>query len=343
MARSRGNAFTLLATMKNEAPFLLEWLAYHKVIGFTRFVIFSNDSTDGTTELLSALHDAGEITHIYHEPTDDVAIVHTVSEKAMSSGLLQTGDWVMWLDADEFLNVHVGGNTVSDLAHFVAAKEKVQGICISWRVFGTGGNSIFRGRFLSDDYDRCQEELGGRTNDKTLFLFDQHTQAVLNHKPLMIPRFWEEGRTFIGSNGDRMLDTDRYVRKWRNGRVPGRISREYTSWYIAQINHYAVRTRALTDLKGERGRIAKAKMLGKKRYGGLYFKTFNQNTGEDRSILRWEKDVLEEYYALIEKVSGAFDYFALIQRNYEYPIVDLRGFERDYEQVRSGRTRAITT
>ena len=29
-------SFTLFSAMKNEAPFLLEWVAYHKAIGFDR-------------------------------------------------------------------------------------------------------------------------------------------------------------------------------------------------------------------------------------------------------------------------------------------------------------------
>lgn len=37
-------SFTLFSAMKNEAPFLLEWVAYHKAIGFDRIVIYSNDS-----------------------------------------------------------------------------------------------------------------------------------------------------------------------------------------------------------------------------------------------------------------------------------------------------------
>ena len=33
--------------MRNEAPFILEWIAYHRAIGFDDFLIYSNDCSDG--------------------------------------------------------------------------------------------------------------------------------------------------------------------------------------------------------------------------------------------------------------------------------------------------------
>ncbi|HSF91360.1 MAG TPA: glycosyltransferase family 2 protein, partial [Paracoccaceae bacterium] len=53
--------------MKNEGPFIPEWVAYHRAIGFTDIIICSNDSTDGTTELLDALDAGGYIKHFKNE------------------------------------------------------------------------------------------------------------------------------------------------------------------------------------------------------------------------------------------------------------------------------------
>lgn len=32
-----------ILTQRNEGAFLLEWLAHHRAIGFTDFLVFSND------------------------------------------------------------------------------------------------------------------------------------------------------------------------------------------------------------------------------------------------------------------------------------------------------------
>jgi hypothetical protein len=41
--------------MKNEGPFILEWLAWHRAIGVQDFLIYTNDCTDGTDTFLMLL------------------------------------------------------------------------------------------------------------------------------------------------------------------------------------------------------------------------------------------------------------------------------------------------
>jgi hypothetical protein len=54
---------TLFSSQKNEGPFLLEWLAWHRVVGFKRSVLFSNDCKDGLDVLLNVLADRGIVEH----------------------------------------------------------------------------------------------------------------------------------------------------------------------------------------------------------------------------------------------------------------------------------------
>jgi hypothetical protein len=53
--------FFLALTVKNEAPNIWEWVAYHRAIGFTDIVIYQNDSVDGTQALLRTMAEAGFI------------------------------------------------------------------------------------------------------------------------------------------------------------------------------------------------------------------------------------------------------------------------------------------
>jgi hypothetical protein len=45
----------IVTTMKNEGPFILEWIAYHRAIGVDDFLIYTNDCTDGTDTMLQML------------------------------------------------------------------------------------------------------------------------------------------------------------------------------------------------------------------------------------------------------------------------------------------------
>ena len=45
--------------MKNEAPYIVEWIAYHRAIGVDNFLIYTNDCADSTDEVLGRLMELG--------------------------------------------------------------------------------------------------------------------------------------------------------------------------------------------------------------------------------------------------------------------------------------------
>ena len=46
---------TALRGVKNEGAFLVEWLAHHRACGFSDFLVYSNDCSDGTDLMLDRL------------------------------------------------------------------------------------------------------------------------------------------------------------------------------------------------------------------------------------------------------------------------------------------------
>ena len=51
--------FLAILCVRNEAAFLMEWLAHHRAVGFTDFLVFSNDCQDGTDAMLDRLAEMG--------------------------------------------------------------------------------------------------------------------------------------------------------------------------------------------------------------------------------------------------------------------------------------------
>ncbi|MEM7752027.1 MAG: glycosyltransferase family 2 protein [Pseudomonadota bacterium] len=275
--------YAILATMRDEAPFLLEWLAYHRAIGFDRFVIYSNDCTDGTDEMLSALDRAGVVTHVPHAPSSDVSVAKVVADDARSTGRFQPGDWVIWLDADEFLNIHLGEGRIADLT---ARLSGAAGVCLSWRVFGDSGQETAENGFISTDFTGCAEPGRSWANVKTLFRQSDHVRAYFQHRPIMSPDFWDGGQFFSGKGHPLAVD-GRQMKLWREGQKRGKIDDVDAGWDWAQINHYAVRTRAHFEAKQRRGRIGLPNAGAAARYTDDYFEGLNRNEDQDRSILRW--------------------------------------------------------
>ena len=44
-----------LSTMKDEGPYVVEWVAHHLAIGFTQVMVYTNDCSDGTDTILKRL------------------------------------------------------------------------------------------------------------------------------------------------------------------------------------------------------------------------------------------------------------------------------------------------
>ncbi len=167
MVAVAGPRTVLFSAMKNEAPFLLEWVAYHQAIGFDEIVICSNPSNDGTIEVLAALARAGAVRHLTTTPPQGQSPQAAAVDMFEAQVGYRPGDWYLWLDADEFLNVHAGAGTVQDL---IAAMGDCTCALINWRIFGANGHARFPGRFISDDFAKASAP-GFRRNRavKTLF------------------------------------------------------------------------------------------------------------------------------------------------------------------------------
>lgn len=70
-----------MSSLKNEGPFILEWVAHHRVVGFDAIYVASNDCSDGSDALLAALDRAGIIGHVPNE----VAPASSPNTRAMTA------------------------------------------------------------------------------------------------------------------------------------------------------------------------------------------------------------------------------------------------------------------
>jgi len=57
----------IVACMRDEALFVVEWVAHHLALGFDRIIVFTNDCSDGTDALLKAMAAALPVEH-YDNP-----------------------------------------------------------------------------------------------------------------------------------------------------------------------------------------------------------------------------------------------------------------------------------
>lgn len=238
----------VVSTMKNEAPYLLEWIAHHLSVGFDHFVIFSNDCDDGTNLMLNRLEQLGIVSH-FENPLSERRKdpQRSAYSRARKVDAVRQAEWVMILDADEFLNVRCGTGTVVDL---IEACEGADAISVNWHLMGSSGETRYRDRPITERFTRGANlddpENGLVWGFKTLFRL-----KAFDYFGVHRPRFFKERVIAKGYlkwvNGSGQDTGDAYFEKgWRsNG--------DRLGYDLAVVNHYAVKSREEFLLKRARG------------------------------------------------------------------------------------------
>ncbi|OED48424.1 hypothetical protein AB838_10890 [Rhodobacteraceae bacterium (ex Bugula neritina AB1)] len=97
----------VVTSMKDEGPYILDWISHYKSIGVSDFVVFTNDCSDPTDHILRCLHRMGVIEHrfsrVMRRGPQKSALMWAESEPKVAAA-----DWVMVVDVDEYLLVNSG-------------------------------------------------------------------------------------------------------------------------------------------------------------------------------------------------------------------------------------------
>ena len=94
----------MVGTMCNDGPYILEWVAHYRLLGFRKIVIYTNDNIDGSDELLDALADNGVIVLVRTARQANVPPEAKAFNLALNlSSVLRDHEWALFVDSDEIL------------------------------------------------------------------------------------------------------------------------------------------------------------------------------------------------------------------------------------------------
>lgn len=98
----------ICAIVRNEGPYIHEWLTYHRAVGVERFTLYDNGSTDNTLT---------EIARFGH-PVDVIPWPGQAQQvpayRDMLANRRHYAEWVAFIDADEFLTPR-GDDGIKDI------------------------------------------------------------------------------------------------------------------------------------------------------------------------------------------------------------------------------------
>ncbi|MCD9146488.1 glycosyltransferase family 2 protein [Pseudophaeobacter flagellatus] len=299
---------TAVTCVKNEGPFLLEWIAYNRLIGVTDFLFYSNDCTDGTAELLDALAARGLLTHLPN-PAQGRNYQMEALKDAAHQPLVQEADWVWIADVDEFLNIHTGDHTIPAL---ITACGNPGAISVSFQFFANNGIEAFVDEPVIAQFSRshnpdiwCAETA---IEVKTLVRQDFPLKYYGAHRPFfkkgLPPRrfpHWCDGSGRDVPPKFLVADNPRRIRKF-----PAKGSRD-----LATLNHYALRSLDSYLVKNDRGDVNREHRA----FDDSYWRERNDPSYEDRSIQRYLPGLQQALKALKSDVEIATLHEICLQRH----------------------------
>ena len=283
----------VIACQRNEAMWLLEWVAFQHAVGFNQVFVISNDCTDNSDRMLDRLASMGEVVHLRQQTTPGAAPQVTGCALALDHPRMAEVAWAFHCDIDEYLNVTCGEGKVADLIETVLRAGPTDCIAVNWRMFGSAGRRSWHGAPVLTTFTLTEAQLRkGRAMQKCLFRPEAFA-AVHCHMPKH-PR--KDTPILRNSAGLEMPNEPLFLPQQMRHQT---ASHAMISWENAALNHYAIRAQDVFLLKNLRG-DGMSLTHEKYRLGSPFWKFAERTEIEDRSILRHWPEVaarLERYRA----------------------------------------------
>lgn len=169
--------FSIVLIIQNEASYLEEWMEYHRMLGAEHFYIYDNKSTDELREFLTEYIEQGIVTYQYWIGGQMEAYQHAVNHYKFES------KYIAVIDVDEFLvpTDKASSPLLEEIVDGVFSEHRERmkfygmqkqlggGLCVNWRVYGTGGHKKRPDGLVIENYMyRLNEERMESAHIKTI-------------------------------------------------------------------------------------------------------------------------------------------------------------------------------
>ena len=273
---------TAVSMMKDEGPYLIEWVAHHLAVGFTDLVVYTNDCSDGTDDMLIRLEELGLAHHRRNVIPEGQRPQPSALNHAEIEPVVVQSDWVMVFDADEFLSIKYGDGRLDGLIG-AARAQGANGIVVTWRIFGSGGVVEWSRAPVSEQYLMAAPESWNKGwGVKTLFTYDHEYWKLGIHRPKMKNRHiqtdFPDSVKWLTGSGEVMEDYFKF-RGWRS------ITRTVGYDWV-QLNHYAVKSVDSYAIRKMRGNVNNKA----DKYNSDYWSLQDRNEVRDETMMRYSAE-----------------------------------------------------
>ncbi len=308
--------FCVVTCIKNEGPYILEWVAHNLAIGVTDFLIFTNDCDDGSAEILDRLDDLGIVRHL---PNPSQFIPKSSPHRACLNYApyhrnFQEADYIVIIDVDEFITISAGDGTLNDLVRITGEPDVIS---LSELIFGFGGVERYEDGLVTEQFQWSNDLRPGknraRRGVKSITHNSTRIREFSNHRPLPVA---EDSGGLVWVDGSGRSVTDEFI-------VNGDRGLDCRGGYgHAILNHFTLRSGEGTLAKFERGDAVRNNRLTMN-----YFRKRNRNRVKPRHMEDIHAPLRAKLSELVEDDTLRRLHEASVAR-YRQKIDDLKATER---------------
>jgi hypothetical protein len=153
--RAHRYQLAICAIFKNEAPYLREWIEFHRLVGVEKFFLYNNNSDDEYLPVLAPYIESGlvQIRHWRYPPPCQLAAYHDCIAYFGAQSR-----WFAFIDIDEYLFP----TNDTALLRILADYESHPALAVHWLTFGTSRHVIKPAGLTIENFTMCAPE-GSKT------------------------------------------------------------------------------------------------------------------------------------------------------------------------------------
>lgn len=262
MQKKNTNSFkyqvSIVCIVKNESPYISEWIRYHQSIGVDHFYIYDNDSDDDLIDELKKFKDVITYTRVKGKLRQLDAYNNALNRFSNQTKYLAV------IDADEFIYCPEDNHKILPFLNYRFKDSNVGGLAVNWVIYGSSKleskpEGLVTDNFVYHSYKDFEKNKFIKTicNPRKVFDF------TLSHAANYLPGYFA-----VDENGD-------YV-PWAN-------TKEVNISHI-RLNHYYSKSKEEFQEKRSRG---SGEVVGLRRLSE--FDEHDRNDVFDDSMRRYNK------------------------------------------------------
>jgi hypothetical protein len=139
-------------TNARDEPNIAEWISHHILLGFDKVIVFDHLSIKPIEELVpTTFNNKLQIIKVNGKGNIKIDLM----KRAVRIATQENADWMLYLDADEFLSFKIFSNVKEYLAHFNEADM----IGVNWLFFGCSGFEKQPSGLITENFIRSDLKL----------------------------------------------------------------------------------------------------------------------------------------------------------------------------------------